>query len=90
MYYHEDYRTAQSAMKTAISWMAVYWDANGNGKIDGYYNETNSSFVLTAVDGVRDEFCAYVTGVRPTRPSLRPRKTPTGITASILSRPAIP
>ena len=78
LYYHEDYRTAQSAMKTAISWMAVYWDANGNGKIDGYYNETNSSFVLTAVDGVRDEFCAYVTGGSANETQFAPKKNANG------------
>lgn len=65
-------------MKTAISWMAVYWDANGNGKIDGYYNETNSSFVLTAVDGVRDEFCAYVTGGSANETQFAPKKNANG------------
>ena len=60
LYYHKDYQTARSAMKTAITWMAVYLDANGNGMIDGYYKEDNSTFVLTKADNVEDEFMGYI------------------------------
>ena len=56
-YYHEDYQTALSAMKTNISWMALYWDADGSGMIDGKYNEENGTFTL---DADKDEFVGYI------------------------------
>ena len=60
LYYHKDYQTAQSAMKTAITWMAVYLDANGNGKIDGFFDEGNTSFTLSEEAGGKDEFMGYI------------------------------
>lgn len=78
LYYHQDYQTAQSAMETAISWMAVYWDANGNGKIDGYYNESNSTFTLTPVGGVSDEFCGYITAGSANETQFAPKKNSAG------------
>lgn len=76
IYYHEDYQTGQSAMTTAISWMAVYWDGNGNGKIDGSYNETNSSFTLDETSG--DQFCGYIEAGSINETLLAPRKNADG------------
>lgn len=76
VYYHEDYQTGQSAMTTAISWMAVYWDGSGNGKIDGSYNETNSSFTLDENSG--DEFCGYIEAGSINETLLAPRKNAAG------------
>lgn len=56
-YYHEDYQNALNAMKTTVSWMAVYWDGNGNGQIDGYFN-AEGNFVLDKTSG--DEFYGYI------------------------------
>ncbi len=56
-YYHENYQNALNAMKTSISWIGVYWDANGNGQIDGYFNEAGN-FILDAAAG--DEFYGYI------------------------------
>ncbi|MFR8334972.1 MAG: hypothetical protein ACLU9S_23545 [Oscillospiraceae bacterium] len=59
--------------------MAVYWDPpTETAMIDGYYLETSSSFVLTAVDGVRDEFCAYVTGGSANETQFAPKKNANG------------
>ncbi|NLO46674.1 MAG: hypothetical protein GX107_09340, partial [Clostridiales bacterium] len=78
LYYHKDYQTAKSAMKTAISWMALYWDANGNGMIDGYYNENDSTFVLTDVNGVEDLFWGYVKGESVNETMFAPMKNEDG------------
>ena len=56
-YYHENYQNALNAMKTSISWIGVYWDANNNGQIDGYFNEAGN-FILDAAAG--DEFYGYI------------------------------
>ena len=76
VYYHEDYQTGQSAMTTAISWMAVYWDGSGNGRIDGYYNGSNSSFVLDENSG--DEFVGYIEAGSVNETTFAPRKNADG------------
>lgn len=75
LYYHEDYLTAQSAMSTAISWMAVYWDANGNGKIDGHYATNNGTFVL---DPDTDEFWGYIDAGSYNETMFAPKKNSSG------------
>lgn len=76
LYYHEDFQSAQSAMTTAISWMALYWDGNGNGKIDGYYNTKISSFVLDESSG--DEFCGYIEAGSINEKQFAPKKNDKG------------
>ena len=56
-YYHENYQNSLNAMKTSIAWIGVYWDADGSGQIDGYFNEAGN-FVLDESHG--DEFYGYI------------------------------
>lgn len=56
-YYHENYQNSLNAMKTSIAWIGVYWDADGNGQIDGYFNDAGN-FVLDESHG--DEFYGYI------------------------------
>jgi len=50
-YYAQEYAAADSVMTTDISQVALCLDANGNGRIDGYYNRETGYFVLTDADG---------------------------------------
>lgn len=59
-YYHEDFLTAQRPMQLTIDTTAIYYDRNGNGQIDGYYNTESGVFILTEVNGVTDELVSYV------------------------------
>ena len=52
-YYDSDYIEAQNIMSLTILDKYLYYDANGNGKIDGYFDESTNLFVLK--DGT-DEF----------------------------------
>lgn len=44
-YYHEDYLTTVRPMVATIDRTSVYYDANGNGKIDGYFDQEKGVFV---------------------------------------------
>ena len=48
-YYHQDYQSAISAMKTSIAWMGVFWDGNGDEVISGTFND-NDTFTVAAPD----------------------------------------
>ncbi len=61
-YYHVDYLTAQRPMQLTIDTTAIYFDKNGNGQLDGYFNSETGVFVLTEVNGVADELVTYVDG----------------------------
>lgn len=61
-YYHEDFLTAQRPMQLTIDTTAIYYDRNGNGQIDGYYDSESGVFILTDVNGVIDELITYVDG----------------------------
>ncbi|MGI5970836.1 MAG: S-layer homology domain-containing protein [Oscillospiraceae bacterium] len=45
-YYHKDYQSKISTMLADIDHVALYYDRNGNGKIDGYWNAEENIFVL--------------------------------------------
>lgn len=45
-YYHKDFLSIPSVMSTILSQTALYWDGNGNGQIDGYYNSETGYFEL--------------------------------------------
>lgn len=71
-YYHRDFKKGINAMKTAISWMGVYLDSNGNGKIDGTFNQATNEFTL---DADKDTFCGYINaGDRINEADLAPAK----------------
>ncbi len=57
-YYDKKYLTASSVMSTNISQTALYLDANGNGRIDGWYNKYTGYFVLDTASG--DEFLYFL------------------------------
>lgn len=75
-YYHENFQNALNAMKTSISWIGVYWDANGNGQIDGYFNDAGN-FVLDAAAG--DEFCGYIDAGEYNETLFAPKKNAAGV-----------
>lgn len=45
-YYDKNYITAINNMTTSIAQTALYLDANGNGRIDGYFNKETGYFIL--------------------------------------------
>lgn len=45
-YYSEEFRSAPNVMTPNIIQTGLYLDKNGNGKIDGYYDESTGYFVL--------------------------------------------
>lgn len=47
-YYHKNYLATESPMTSRIDRIGVYLDGNGNGRIDGYFNEETGYFVLDA------------------------------------------
>jgi len=52
-YYDSDYIGAQNIMSLTILDKYLYYDANGNGEIDGYFDESTNLFVL---EDNKDEF----------------------------------
>ena len=57
-YYNAAYLTAVSVMRATINYVAVYWDGNANGRIDGHYDESIGYFVLD--EGTEDELVEYL------------------------------
>ncbi|MEA4920252.1 MAG: S-layer homology domain-containing protein [Clostridiaceae bacterium] len=55
-FYEENYLTAERPMKATIDSTSVYFDGNGNGKIDGYFDEASGIFVTE--NG--DSFASYL------------------------------
>ncbi len=55
-YYNKDYLTSQSVMTASISDVCVYLDANGNGKLDGYFDKDLKVFI---VDDTKDQTVGY-------------------------------
>ncbi len=55
-YYNKDYLTSLSVMTAGISDICVYLDANGNGKLDGHFDEDLKVFV---VDEAQDRKIGY-------------------------------
>ena len=55
-YYNKDYLTSQSVMTAGISDICVYLDANGNGKLDGYFDDELKVFI---VDNTKDQKIGY-------------------------------
>ena len=74
-YYHENYQNSLNAMKTSISWIGVYWDANGNGRIDGYFNDAGN-FVL---EENGDEFYGYIDAGEYNETMFAPKKNAAGV-----------
>ncbi len=56
LYYHEDFLFTQRPMVPTIDTTALYFDGNGNGRLDGYWNDELGIFVLEKVDGFYDQF----------------------------------
>lgn len=50
-YYNKDAQTTARVMNATVLETALYYDGNGNGQIDGYYNETSGYFVLDESSG---------------------------------------
>ena len=61
-YYHRDYLSAASIMTTDINSIGVYFDTNGNGRIDGYFNRGTGYFVLDPAGDnfVPDDFIQFL------------------------------
>ncbi len=57
-YYNAAYLTAISVMRASINYVAVYWDGNANGKIDGRYDPNTGYFVLD--EDTEDELVKYL------------------------------
>lgn len=56
-YYHSAYQGYVNAMTTFLSWSALYFDRNGDGRINGSYNPDNGLFTL---DETKDEFVCFL------------------------------
>lgn len=54
LYYTPDFITAENDMVLSISHIERYIDANGNGKLDGYYDASTGTFQLEKVGNVSD------------------------------------
>ena len=54
LYYTPDFVTAENDMLLSISHIERYIDANGNGKIDGYFDASTGTFTLEKVGNVSD------------------------------------
>lgn len=59
-FYEEEFLTVERPMKATIDAVALYFDADGNGQIDGYYDRTLGTFVLDEDSG--DYFVAWMDG----------------------------
>ena len=57
-YYHRDYLSATSVMSASISSVGLYWDGDGNEKIDGDYNPNTGYFEIDS--GSDDEFVMFL------------------------------
>ncbi len=53
-YYHRDALSIPTTMKATITATALYYDGNGNGQIDGYYNTQTGYFVVDESSGDRN------------------------------------
>lgn len=49
-FYEKEFLSAERPMKAAVDSIALYYDGNGNGKIDGYFNKDTNVFMVTAPD----------------------------------------
>lgn len=54
-YYQKDFQSRATPMSATFDHTALYFDANGNGQIDGYW-DPEAGFILTPVNGVSDTF----------------------------------
>lgn len=54
LYYAPEFITAENDMRMSISHIERYFDMNGNGKLDGYYDAGTGLFILEEVNGVKD------------------------------------
>ena len=64
LYYHPAYQGCINPMTTIPAWAGIYFDANGNGKIDGQFND-QGLFVLDTDPTTHkeiDEFVQYISG----------------------------
>lgn len=69
-FYEEDFLTAERPMRATLDATAVYFDGDGNGKIDGYFDEKNGVFVLP--EGSSDRFVAYLDDIDYEETAFRP------------------
>ena len=51
LYYNKDYITSESVMTASVDRVAVYWDGNCNGRIDGTFNADTGYFILDESSG---------------------------------------
>jgi len=58
-FYEKNLLTAVRPMKVSLDSVALYFDANGNGRIDGYFDEASGVFVTQ--DG--DQFVTYLDNI---------------------------
>ncbi len=87
LYYHEDFLTAQRPMRVTLDSTAVYFDKNGNGQIDGYFSVESGVFVLTEVNGVKDEFVAYLDDIDYEETTFAPKTDGSGKVYQYFMRP---
>ena len=57
-YYEEEFLTAERPMQLTLDATAVYYDADANGRIDGYFDEKTGIFVEDEDSG--DHFVTYL------------------------------
>ena len=59
-FYEKEFLTVERPMKVTLDSTALYFDGNGNGKIDGYFDRALGTFVVDEDSG--DSFVAFLDG----------------------------
>ena len=59
-FYEKEFLTVERPMKVTLDSTALYFDGNGNGKIDGYFDRALGTFVVD--EGSGDSFVAFLDG----------------------------
>ena len=57
-YYHQDYQHYVNTMDLAVSWIALYFDGTGDGKLSGEYDSASGTFVLDRY--TNDKFIRFI------------------------------
>jgi hypothetical protein len=57
LYYHSSYQSFINSMDTAISWVQLYFDGDGDGKISGFLGDNG---LIHLSDGSKDEYICEV------------------------------
>ena len=57
-YYHTNYQHYVNTMDIAVSWIALYFDGTGDGKISGTYDSASGTFILDKY--TNDRFIRFI------------------------------